>query len=68
MAVTTKETEKRLLVEIEIEREYGLKRSWLRRCRLERRGPKYLKIGRSVRYRRTDIEDFFAAHVVETKE
>lgn len=56
------------LTEREVDQEYDLKVPYLRRARLERRGPRFLKIGKMVRYRRADIEAFLAAHAVETRD
>ena len=46
---------------------YGLSIPWQRRARREGRGPKYLKIGRIVRYRRRDVEAFLDGHEVNPK-
>ena len=54
-----------ILRESEVEGRYGLTRAWLRRARRERRGPPFLKIGRMVRYRRQDIENFLAECMVD---
>lgn len=35
--------------------------------RMEQRGPDYTKLGRSIFYRRVDIEGWIAANVVATK-
>lgn len=59
---------KELLNESEVDQQYGLSRPWLRRCRLERRGPRFIKLGRMVRYRRKDIEAYLSLHAVETFE
>jgi predicted DNA-binding transcriptional regulator AlpA len=55
-----------ILTEREVAETYGFGISYLRRCRRERRGPRFLKIGKLVRYRRADIEDYLNAHAVET--
>lgn len=59
---------KELLNESEVDQQYGLSRPWLRRCRLEHRGPRFIKMGRMVRYRRKDIEAYLALHAVNTTE
>ena len=56
---------RQVLNEREVDNEFGLRIPYLRRCRSERRGPPYLKIGKLVRYRRSDIEAFLSAHAVE---
>lgn len=59
---------KQILDGPEVEAEYGLKVPWQRKKRTLGDGPPYLKIGRMVRYRRQDIEDYLAARVVQTGE
>jgi len=54
-----------LLTERQVAKEYGLSVSWQRRTRRERRGPDFLKLGKMVRYRRSDIEAYLVAHTVE---
>jgi predicted DNA-binding transcriptional regulator AlpA len=46
---------------------YGLSIPWQRRTRREGRGPRFLKLGRMVRYRRRDIEEYLSASTVEPK-
>ncbi len=55
-----------ILSERQVQEIYGFTVPYLRRCRRERRGPRFLKIGKIVRYRRSDIESFLATHAVET--
>ena len=50
LTVTERETSKLMAVSV----------AALRRWRREHRGPPFLKIGRMVRYRRQDIEEFLA--------
>jgi predicted DNA-binding transcriptional regulator AlpA len=57
-----------VLNEREVEEEYGFKIPYLRRARRERRGPRFLKLGKLVRYCRTDIEAYLSAHAVETRD
>jgi predicted DNA-binding transcriptional regulator AlpA len=59
--------EDELLNERQVWRGYSLTIPWLRRTRRERRGPRFLKLGKMVRYRRGDIEEYLAANTVETK-
>jgi predicted DNA-binding transcriptional regulator AlpA len=56
-----------LLTENQVRSRYGLSVSWQRRTRRERRGPRFLKLGKMVRYRQCDIEAYLAAHTVEPK-
>jgi hypothetical protein len=44
---------------------YGVTRSWFRKRRHLRLPPPYVQVGRMVRYRRCDLDAFFAAHIVE---
>ena len=51
---------KKLLCEKEVETIYGLNARTLQRDRTNQSGIPYLKIGRRVFYRRSDIEEFLA--------
>jgi excisionase family DNA binding protein len=42
----------------------GLSRWFLRRARADGRGPAYLKLGRTIRYRARDLDDWLARHLV----
>ena len=55
-----------IFTERQVEAIFGFSIPYLRRARRERHGPRYLKVGKLVRYRRTDIESFLAAHEVVT--
>jgi predicted DNA-binding transcriptional regulator AlpA len=55
-----------ILNERQVQEIYGFSIPYLRRTRHERRGPRFLKIGKLVRYRRSDIETYLAEHTVET--
>lgn len=57
-----------ILNERQVQETYGLGIPYLRRARRERRGPRFLKLGKLVRYRRADIEAYLAAHAVETRD
>jgi len=57
-----------VLNERQVSELFSLTIPFLRYARAERRGPRYLKIGKMVRYRRVDVEAFLAAHAVETSE
>jgi predicted DNA-binding transcriptional regulator AlpA len=58
--------ENELLSERQVWSGYSLTIPWLRRSRRERRGPRFLKLGKMVRYRRGDIEAYLVANTVET--
>ena len=55
-----------ILNERQVSEIYGFTIPYLRRPRREKRGPRFLKVGKLVRYRRADIESFLTAHTVET--
>lgn len=57
---------RQLLNEREVNEEYGLSVPWLRKQRLLRLGPPYCKISRMVKYRRSDIEAYLQARMIET--
>ncbi len=50
-----------LLTEIEVAKYLHLSVACVRRWRLERRGPRFFKIGALVRYRPEDVEDWINA-------
>jgi excisionase family DNA binding protein len=54
----------RLLTQSEAARVLRLSERTLERLRLQGGGPLYVKAGRSVRYRETDLEAWIAARVV----
>jgi predicted DNA-binding transcriptional regulator AlpA len=53
-----------VLNERQVQEVYGFSIPYLRRARREGRGPRFLKVGKLIRYRRSDIEDFLNAHEV----
>jgi predicted DNA-binding transcriptional regulator AlpA len=55
-----------ILNERQVQEVFGFSVPYLRRARRERRGPRFLKVGKLVRYRRADIEAYLTAHTVET--
>ena len=64
-AKTSRETE-RLLDEHRAARYLGLSVKTLRNWRSAKRGPRYVKISRIVRYRIRDLDQFIETNVVET--
>lgn len=40
----------------------GFDRGWLYRRRLDGTGPRHIKVGRSIRYRLSDLQAFLKAH------
>lgn len=53
--------ERLLLTERQAARLYGMSTSWFQLQRRKCSGPKYLKIGRSVRYVQSDLDFFFGS-------
>lgn len=51
----------------QVEAEYRLSRRWLIRQRAGRHGPAYVKAGRRVLYRRSDVEAYLASVTVSTE-
>jgi hypothetical protein len=45
----------------------GLSRAYLRQGRQHGRGPAYIRIGRTIRYRVADLDAFLAQHRVEPR-
>jgi predicted DNA-binding transcriptional regulator AlpA len=56
----------RFLTEKEVEEEYGLKARTLQKWRLFRKGPRFLKLGGSVKYRVSDLEAWLEKNTVTT--
>jgi hypothetical protein len=46
----------------------GLSVWWLKMARRHKRGPAFLRIGRTIRYRVTDLDRWLAAHVIQTND
>jgi len=55
----------RLLTDQEAAPYVGYKVQTLRNLRFLGRGPRYLKLGKAVRYRPSDLRDWVDAHVIE---
>ncbi len=56
-----------MLSEREVEGTYHLSVAWQRKARLHRTPPPFLNVGRLVRYRMADIEQFLSEHVVPAR-
>ncbi len=54
-----------LLTEQQVAERLNCTKSALRRWRREGRGPRFVKIGRLVRYRQADVEDFIERSAVD---
>ena len=57
------ELKKRYLSPKEVEQVYGIKVGTLANWRLYAKGPKFVKIGRMIRYRVEDLEAFYSTTV-----
>jgi excisionase family DNA binding protein len=60
------ESPTRVLTEREVADRLGLSVATLRAWRLRRKGPRYVRFGRAVRYRVEDIDRFVEASVVDS--
>ena len=57
-----------LLTENETAKALHCTRAALRRWRRERRGPRFVKLGRLIRYRQSDLETFVDANTQHVQE
>lgn len=57
-----------VLTEVDTSKYIGLSRAWLRQARMYGRGPRYIKVGRSVRYRVSDLDEWLERHLVSTSD
>lgn len=53
----------RLMTEKEVSAQYGLALGQLRQLRFRGGGPVFVKLGRSVRYRREDVERYIGSNI-----
>jgi len=57
------ELQKGALNEREAAAEYGLSTAWFQRKRWDGTGPRYLKVGRAIRYPRVELDKYFSARL-----
>jgi predicted DNA-binding transcriptional regulator AlpA len=57
----------RLLSTVEAAELLGMNRSWLDHARIDGRGPRYIRIGRIVKYRPRDLHDFIEQNATAPK-
>lgn len=57
---------KRTLTDVEVAARLGVSRFTVRSWRLKGLGPRFLKMGRAVRYRPEDVDDYERQALVET--
>jgi excisionase family DNA binding protein len=55
------------MTEHEVAHRLGISAATLRAWRMKRKGPRYVRFGRAVRYLRSDIDRFVEASLVEDK-
>lgn len=63
----TQPLNKRTLTDIEVAARLGVSRFTVRSWRLKGLGPRFLKMGRAVRYRPQDVDDYERQALVETQ-
>jgi excisionase family DNA binding protein len=56
--------QEKLMTSVELAGMMGVHRSTPKKWRREGRGPRYLKLGKSVRYALTDVQAWLNAHIV----
>ena len=59
--------EHRILTDVEVAERLGVSRFTVRSWRLKGVGPRFLKMGRAVRYRSQDVDDYERQALVETQ-
>jgi predicted DNA-binding transcriptional regulator AlpA len=64
---TPQPSEKRTLTDVEVAARLGVSRFTVRSWRLKGMGPRFLKMGRAVRYRPQDVDDYERQALVETQ-
>ena len=58
---------RRTLTDVEVARRLGVSRFTVRSWRLKGTGPRFLKLGRAVRYRPQDVDEYEWQALVETQ-
>ena len=59
--------EKRTLTDVEVAARLGVSRFTVRSWRLKGTGPRFLKMGRAVRYRPEDVDEYERRALVDTQ-
>jgi predicted DNA-binding transcriptional regulator AlpA len=60
-------SDKRTLTDVEVAARLGVSRFTVRSWRLKGLGPRFLKMGRAVRYRPRDVDEYERQALVETQ-
>lgn len=63
----TQPSDKRTLTDIDVAARLGVSRFTVRSWRLKGLGPRFLKMGRAVRYRPQDVDEYERQALVETQ-
>ena len=63
----TQPSAKRTLTDVEVAARLGVSRFTVRSWRLKGVGPRFMKMGRAVRYRPQDVDDYERQALVETQ-
>jgi len=63
----TERSPKRTLTDIEVAARLGVSRFTVRAWRLKGLGPRFMKMGRAVRYRPQDVDEYERQALVETQ-
>ena len=59
----TKSSDERLLTRTEVEAQFGIPKRFLEVAAMKREGPPIVRLGRSVRYRQSDLREWISAQV-----
>ncbi len=59
----TKSSDERLLTQTEVEAQFGIPKRFLEVAAMKREGPPIVRLGRSVRYRQSDLREWISAQV-----
>jgi predicted DNA-binding transcriptional regulator AlpA len=63
----TSSSQNRILTDVEVAERRGVSRFTVRSWRLKGVGPRFLKMGRAVRYRSEDVDEYEQQALVETQ-
>jgi excisionase family DNA binding protein len=63
----TQPSDRRTLTDIEVAARLGVSRFTVRSWRLKGTGPRFMKMGRAVRYRPQDVDEYERQALVETQ-
>jgi predicted DNA-binding transcriptional regulator AlpA len=56
----------KLLPQKEVANWIGMSEAWLEQCRFRKKGIPWIKIGKSCRYRTSDVQSWISDHTVGT--